>query len=59
MVPGTHPGAPANYVFRRMFLRTTLWGTGIWAIIAAGIIWSGITVQDLDFFGRIANIPRQ
>ncbi|NHB75345.1 DUF1467 family protein [Rhodobacter calidifons] len=53
IVPGTPPGAPADEVMQRKAWVTTLIATPIWALIA-GIILSGwITVEDLDWFGRM------
>ena len=53
IVPGTPPGAPADEVMKRKAWITTLIATPIWAVIA-GIILSGwITMEDLDWFGRM------
>ena len=53
VVPGTPPGAPAFEVVGRKAKITTGITVVLWAIIAAVIIWGGITVQDLDWFGRL------
>lgn len=54
VTPGTPPGAPAGEVMKRKALITTLIATPIWAGIA-GVIMSGwITIEDLDWFGRMA-----
>ncbi|MES2916308.1 MAG: DUF1467 family protein [Pseudomonadota bacterium] len=53
IVPGTPPGAPAGNVMKRKAWITTLIATPICAVIV-GIILSGwITVEDLDWFGRM------
>lgn len=53
IVPGTPPGAPAGDVMRRKAWVTTLIATPIF-LVSAGIILSGwITIDDLDWFGRI------
>lgn len=51
---GTHAGAPADFKLGRTLIVVTIWGTIAWAI-AAGIIVSGvITVEDIDWFNRMA-----
>lgn len=57
VVPGTPPGAPAFEVVGRKAKITTGITLVLWAAIAAVIIWGGITVQDLDWFGRLG--PRE
>lgn len=53
-VEGTQAGAPAsNFSMKRKVRLTTLWAIPIWAVIAAVILWGGITVQDLDMFNRM------
>ncbi len=47
VVPGTHPGSPADFRFGRMFLIVTIVATAIFAIIAAIIISGVITLSDL------------
>jgi predicted secreted protein len=51
--PGTPPGAPANEVVGRMAIVATIWATVIWAVICGVILSGWITVEDLDFFGRM------
>ena len=53
IVPGTPPGAPAGDVMRRKAWITTLIATPIWAVIAAVILSGWITMEDLDWFGRM------
>lgn len=53
IVPGTHAGAPANFRLGRMMLIVTLISLVLWGIICGTIIWSGLTVKDIDFFGRM------
>lgn len=53
-VEGTHAGSPASsFSMKRKARLTTLVALPIWAIISATIIWGGITVRDLDIFGRM------
>jgi predicted secreted protein len=51
--PGTPPGAPATEVVGRMAIVATIWATVIWAVICGVILSGWITVEDLDFFGRM------
>ena len=53
IVPGTPPGAPAGEVMKRKAWITTLIATPIWVAIEAVILSGWITVEDLDWFGRI------
>ena len=54
IVPGTHAGAPANLHMAKKARLVTLISAGLWVVIA-GVIFSGIiTVEDLDWFGRMS-----
>lgn len=53
IVPGTPPGAPAGEVMKRKAWVTTLIATPIWVVIVAVIMSGWITIEDLDWFGRI------
>ncbi|MCZ4259630.1 DUF1467 family protein [Limimaricola sp. G21655-S1] len=53
-VPGTHASAPANFRLGRKAKITTLWAVPIWAALSAFILWGGVTVRDIDVFGRMA-----
>ncbi len=53
IVPGTPPGAPAGEVMKRKVWVTTLIATPIWVLIVAVILSGWITIEDLDWFGRI------
>ena len=53
IVPGTPPGAPAGEVMKRKAWITTLIATPIWAVIAGVILSGWITIEDLDWFGRM------
>jgi predicted secreted protein len=57
VVPGTHESAPANFRPRRTLLIVTLVAAALWAVLVAVILWSGITVRDLDFFGTMGPRP--
>ena len=51
---GTHAGSPATgFSMKRKIRVTTLVALVIWAAIAGVIIWGGITVEDIDFLGRM------
>jgi len=51
VVPGTPPGAPAEENIGRSALIATGFAAVIWGIMAAIILWGGITINDLDFRG--------
>jgi predicted secreted protein len=51
--PGTPPGAPAGPVMRRKAWITTMVATPIWAVITGVILSGWITVEHLDWFGRM------
>ena len=51
--PGTPPGAPAGDVMRRKAWVTTLIATPIWVVIAGVILSGWITIEHLDWFGRM------
>ena len=53
IVPGTHAGSPARFPLKRKLIQTTIWGTLIWAVIAAVILSGRIGVRDFDFFDRM------
>ena len=51
-VEGTHAGSPAStFSMKRKLKITTLVALPIWAVIAAVILWGGISVRDIDMFG--------
>ena len=52
-VPGTPASAPADAGMRRKFLWVTLVTFAIWAPACAFIVWGGITIRDLDIWGRM------
>lgn len=51
VVPGTHEGAPSDFRLKRTFLITTAVAVPLWLLCAAVILYGGITVEDLDWFG--------
>jgi len=53
VVPGTPPSAPADPGLRRKLRWVTLIALGIWSVAVATILWSGLTVRDLDFLGNM------
>ena len=55
-VDGTHASSPASgFSMKRKAWITTLFAVPIWAVIAAVILWGGITVQDIDMFNRMSD----
>ena len=54
VVPGTSRSAPADAQIARKAKITTAVAVVIWAGVAAVIFSGAITIQDLDFFGRLA-----
>ncbi|MBB3712420.1 putative secreted protein [Limimaricola variabilis] len=53
-LPGTHASAPADFRLGRKVKITTMWAVPIWAALSAFILWGGVTVRDIDVFGRMA-----
>lgn len=55
-VAGTHAGSPAStFSMRRKLRLATLVAVPVWAVIGAIILWGGITVRDIDMFGRMGS----
>ncbi len=55
-VEGTHAGSPASsFSMKRKLRLATLWAVPIWAVIAAVILWGGISVRDIDVFNRMGD----
>jgi predicted secreted protein len=53
-VEGTHAGSPASsFSMKRKAKVTTLAALPIWALICAVVLWGGISVRDMDWFGRM------
>lgn len=48
VVPGTPAGAPADFKPKRVAIIVTIWGTLIWAIIAAVIVFGGLSIREMD-----------
>jgi predicted secreted protein len=53
VTPGTPASAPADPRIARKFLWTTVVAVALWAAVCAVILWSGLTVRDLDVWGRM------
>lgn len=53
VIPGTQAGAPANFNVKRTMLIVTAVAFVLWALIAGVIVFGGITVRDIDIFGRM------
>jgi predicted secreted protein len=51
--PGTPASAPSAPEHRRKLLLVTGIAVALWAAICAVILWGGITVRDLDVWGRM------
>jgi predicted secreted protein len=53
VVPGTPSSAPAEENVKRKAWITTLVAVPLASVITAVILWGGITIRDLDVFGRM------
>jgi len=53
VVPGTPASAPANINMKKRLLIVTIVTIVLWLVIAAIILSGRITLQDIDFFGRL------
>lgn len=53
VVPGTPDSAPSDPMIRKKIKWVTLIATVLWAIVVSIILWGGISVSDLDYFGRM------
>ena len=53
VVPGTHSSAPAKSRMGRKFFWVTVITLALWLPICAVMIWGGITVRDIDIWGRL------
>ncbi len=53
VVPGTPASAPVNPNLKRKFLLVTLVATMLWVPVVVVIVMGWITVEDIDFFGRM------
>ncbi|QXT40931.1 DUF1467 family protein [Gymnodinialimonas ceratoperidinii] len=51
-VAGTHGSAPANAQMKKRVIWTSIVAVGIWAILAAIIIFELISLEDIDLFTR-------
>ena len=51
VVPGTPKSAPSDHLVGKKARLTTLIAIVVWAILCAIILWGGIGIDDLDFFG--------
>ena len=51
--PGTPASAPSGAIMRRKFLIVTALAVVIWAAICSVVIWSGLSIRDLDVWGRM------
>lgn len=58
VVPGTPPGAPANFQIKRKIIWTTMFAVVIWSIIVAVIVSGVVTLRDIDWFGRLDDMPQ-
>ena len=53
VVPGTPASAPADPRIGRKLFWTTVVTIALWAPLCALILWGGLTVRDIDFWGRM------
>lgn len=57
IVPGTHAGAPANFRALRMMRQVTIYATLTWMVVAGIILFSGMTIRDIDMFNKMESRP--
>ena len=53
VAPGTPASAPENPRIGRKMFWVTVVTVAIWVPLCAYIAWGGLTVRDLDFWGRM------
>jgi predicted secreted protein len=53
VVPGTPASAPVDPMLGRKMLWVTVATLAIWIPLCAVIVWGGLTVRDLDVWGRM------
>ncbi len=53
VAPGTPSSAPVDAMMRRKLTWATVATVAIWVPLVAFILWGGVTVRDLDFWGRM------
>jgi predicted secreted protein len=53
IVPGTPSSAPENPMMARKFFWVTVVTLVLWGALCAFILWGGVTVRDLDVWGRM------
>ncbi len=58
VVPGTPPGAPANFQLKKKVIWTTMITIVLWSVIASVILSGVITLRDIDWFGRLDSMPQ-
>lgn len=51
--PGTPASAPSEFKLKRKLKRVTLITLPVWALVMAGVMYGGVTANDLDFFSDI------
>jgi predicted secreted protein len=51
--PGTPASAPSEAWLRRKIIWVTAITFAIWIPLCAVIMWGGITIRDIDFWGRM------
>lgn len=53
VVPGTPSSAPAEPRMRRKFFWVTLITLALWLPLCAFLVWGGMSVRDVDIWGRM------
>jgi predicted secreted protein len=53
IVPGTPASAPTDPMIRRKMFWVTVVTVAIWIPLCAFIIWGGVSVRDIDIWGRM------
>jgi predicted secreted protein len=51
VVPGTSASAPEVHGLRKKFFWVTVAATAVWAAIVYIVVFSSVTVQDIDMWG--------
>jgi predicted secreted protein len=59
VVEGTPSSAPVNPMIWRKAVQTTVVTVVVWGATCAFILWSGVTVRDIDFFHRMGPVHEE
>lgn len=53
VVPGTPSSAPTDPMIRKKLFWVTIIAAAIWTPLCAFILWGGVSVRDIDIWGRM------